>query len=86
MLKLQRRRLAIANNDKENQTRIYKVGDKVLIMQRKYEHKSKTKLSSPTKGPFIITRVYMNGNVCIHRGAYEEDISICGLRPYYDLE
>jgi hypothetical protein len=89
LLKLQRRRQAIANNKKENQTRIphdYKVGDKVLIVQKKYERKTKAKLSSPTEGPFTITRVYTNGNVRITRDAYEEDISIRRLRPYYDAE
>ena len=87
ILKLQRCRQAIANNKKENQTCVvhdYKVGEKVLIVQKKYKRQTKAKLSSPTEGPFTITRVYTNGNVCINRGAYEEDISIRRLRPYYD--
>jgi sporulation-control protein spo0M len=89
MLKLQCRHQAITNNDKENQTCIphaYKVGNKVLIVQRKYERKSKAKLSSPTEGPFTVTQVNMNGNVHIDRGTYEEDISIDCHRPYYDPE
>ncbi len=87
MLKMQRRRQAIANKHKENQTRIphtYNIGDKVLIVQKKYERQKKAKLSSPTEGPFTIVHIYTNGNVRINRGTYEEDISIRQLRPYYE--
>ena len=49
----------------------YKVGNKVLIVQKKYERQTKAKLSSPTEGPFMITRVYTNGNVRINRDTYE---------------
>ena len=89
LLKLQHHCQAIASNKKENQTCIphnYKVGNKVLIIQKTCECKTKAKLSSPTEGPFTITRVYMNGNVRITCGAYEEDISIRRLCPYYDPE
>jgi sporulation-control protein spo0M len=88
MLKLQHRRQASANNDKENQTRIthnYKVGDKVLIVQKKYECTTITTLSSPTDGPFTIVQVYMNGNILVNCNAYEEDTSIRRLHTYYEL-
>lgn len=89
LLKEQRRRQAIANNAKENKTRIqheYKVGDLVLIVEKSYERAKKAKLSSPTEGPYEILRVYTNGNVRIRRGNYDEDISIRRLRPYYNRE
>jgi hypothetical protein len=84
LLKCQHRTQAIANNKKENRNRVqhdYKVGDLVLIVQRSYERKKKAKLSTPTEGPFKIIRTYMNGNVCIQRGNYEEDISIHRIHP-----
>ncbi len=59
---------AIANNAKENKTRIqheYKVGDLVLIVEKSYERAKKAKLSSPAEGPYKILRVYTNGNVHI---------------------
>jgi len=89
LLRLQCLCQAIANNKKENHTRIvhdYKVSNKVLIVQQTYECKTKAKLSSPTEGPFTITPVYTNGNICITLGTYEEDISIRRLHPYYDPE
>ena len=87
MLKLKYHCQAIANNDKENQTCIphnYQIGDKAIIVQKKYECRKKAKLSSPTEGPFTIVHIYTNGNVRINRGTYEEDISIRRLRPYYE--
>jgi sporulation-control protein spo0M len=88
MLKLQHCRQAIANHDKENQTCIthnYKVGEKVLIVQKTYKRTTMAKLSSPTEGPFTIVQVDMNGNVLISCNAYDEDISIRRLHPYYEL-
>jgi hypothetical protein len=85
LLKCQRRTQAIANNKKEK-NRVphnYKVRELVLIVQKPYERKRKAKLSTPTKGPFPITKTYTNGNVCIRRGNYEEDISIHRIRPYH---
>ncbi|KAL7474006.1 hypothetical protein ACHAW6_000008, partial [Cyclotella cf. meneghiniana] len=52
MLKMQRRRQAIANKLKENQTRIphtYKIGDKVLIVQKKYERQKRQNSLHPLK-------------------------------------
>lgn len=87
MLKLQCHCQAIANTDRENKVPIphnYQVGDKVLIIQKKYESGKKAKLSSPTEGPFTIIQVYTNGNVCINCGTCEEVVSICCICPYYD--
>ena len=86
LLKRQCRTQAIANNKKENKSRLhhdYKVGDLVLIVQQSYERKRKAKLSTITEGPFTIIRTYTNGNVRIQRGNYEEDISIRRIRPYH---
>jgi hypothetical protein len=86
LLKCQRNIQANANNKKENKNRVphdYKVGDLVLIVQKPYERKRKTKIKTPTEGPYPITRTYSNGNVRIQRGHYEEDISIRRLRPYH---
>ena len=55
----------------------------VLIVEKSYERAKKSKLSSPTEGPYEVIRVYTNGNVRIRRGNYDEDINICRLRPYY---
>ena len=77
----------MANNKKENKNRIqhnFKVGDLVLIVDRSYEQAKKSKLSSPTQGPYEIIKVYANGNVRIQRGNYNEDISIHCLHPYYN--
>ena len=85
-LKQQRTQQAIANNTKENKNRLeheYKVGDLVLIVEKPYERAKKSKLSSPTEGPYEIIKVYNNGNVRIRRGNYDEDMSIRRLRPYY---
>ena len=89
LLKNKRRVQAIANNKKENKNRIpheYKPGDLVLIVQKSYERKKKAKLSSPTEGPFQITRTYNNGNVQIDRGNYQEDISIRRIRSYHPTD
>ena len=85
-LKELRRQQAVANNRKENKSRIphqYSIGDMVLIVEKSYERAKKSKLSSPTEGPYEVIRVYTNGNVRIRRGNYDEDINIRRLRPYY---
>jgi hypothetical protein len=85
LLKCQQHVQAIANKKKENKNCVpheYKIGDLVLIVQKSYEHKRKAKLSSPTEGPFPIVCTYTNINVCIKRGNYEEDVSICRICPY----
>ena len=86
IIKKERRRQTVANNRKENKTRLeyeYKVGDMVLIVDKPYERAKKAKLSTPTEGPYEILRIYANGNVRIRRGNYDEDISIRRLRPYF---
>jgi uncharacterized radical SAM superfamily protein len=86
LLKERRRHQSIVNNDKENKNRLiyqYNVRDLVLIVVTPYERAKKAKLSSPTKGPYEVLRVYTNGNIRIRRGKYNEDISIRCLRPYH---
>jgi transposase InsO family protein len=51
---------AVKNNSKENTSRIdhkYQVGDKVLIVLDATERRSQSKLNSPTRGPYVITKV-----------------------------
>ncbi len=84
-LKLTRQEQAISNNNKENKKRIdheYQVGDLVLIVTPTSERRKQRKLSSPTEGPYAITRVYTNGTVQLLRGTFEEQMSIRRLRPY----
>ena len=86
LLKEQRCNQSVANNRKENKNCLkhnYKVGDLVLIVDKSYERAKKAKLLSPTQGPYGIIKVYMNRNVRIRRGNYDEDISIRRLHPYY---
>ncbi len=84
-IKVLRQEQAIANNTKENKKRIdheYHVGDLVLIVTPTSERRKQCKLSSPTEGPYAITRVYANGTVRLLCGAFEEIMSIRRLRPY----
>ena len=77
---------AIKNNASENSSRIhhnYQVGDQVLIVLDAHERRSQSKLQSPTRGPYVITKVYNNGTVKIIRGSYEEIIHIRRLKPFH---
>ena len=61
-------RQALQNNANENQKRVnhlYKVGDKVLIVLKKYEQQKKAKISPSThaRGPFTIVEIFNNGTV-----------------------
>ena len=84
-IKEKRRAQAEKNNSKENKGRVqheYKVGDLVLLVTPAYERKNQVKISSPTAGPYRITKVYNNGTIRILRGAYEDKVSIRRVRPY----
>ncbi len=84
-LKRMRQEQAINNNNKENKKQIdhdYHIGNLVLIVTPTSERHKQRKLSSPTKGPYAITRVYANGTVRLLRGTFEETISIQRLLPY----
>ncbi len=66
---------AKASNVKENKSRLnkqYTVGEKLLIVLDADERCDKPKLDKPTKGPFMITKVFENGTVEINRGRYTE--------------
>ena len=41
------------------------------------------KLDAPTKGPYQITTVYMNGTVRIQRDSINEHINIQRIKPYF---
>ena len=82
---------AIENNAKENKKRLehtYKVGDKVLLVYKKYELRSNPKISPSTypRGPFTITEVIANGTVKIQCGAYVDIVSIRRITPYRPRE
>ncbi len=82
---------AIENNAKENKKRLehtYKVGDKVLLVYKKYELRSNPKTSPSTypRGPFTITEVIANGTVKIQCGAYVDIMSIRRITPYHPRE
>mmetsp|Transcript_126 Transcript_126/g.296 ORF Transcript_126/g.296 Transcript_126/m.296 type:complete len:102 (-) Transcript_126:186-491(-) len=86
-LKQQRLQHASTNNFKENKKRVnhtYSVNDLVLIITPSSERNKQRKLSSPTEGPYRITKVYANGTVRILRGHFEETMSIRRLRPYHN--
>jgi hypothetical protein len=59
---------AIQNNANENRKRVnhtYKVGDKVLIVLKKYEQRKKPKIlpSTHAGGPFTFVEIFNNGTV-----------------------
>jgi ribosomal protein L21E len=82
---LERHKSAVASNEKENRSRItkhYQPGDRVLIVLDPDERRSQPKMSQPTKGPYIITKVNPNGTVEINRGSFNETINIRRLKPF----
>ena len=54
---------------------VYKIGDLVLIIQSDYVFPKKSKLSSPTEGPYEIIAIHSNGKSV----SSDEGISICYL-------
>ena len=71
------------NNARENAGRVeheYKVGDKVYYRK----HGKLRKLSTPRRGPFEITHVYLNGTVRLLRGAVNERVNIRHLMPHFE--
>jgi hypothetical protein len=82
---LERHKSAAASNEKENRSRIakhYQPGDSVLIVLDPEERHSHPKMSQPTRGPYIITKVNTNGTVEINRGSFNETINIRRLKPF----
>jgi ribosomal protein L21E len=82
---LERHKSAAASNEKENRSRNakhYQPGDSVLIVLDPDERRSHPKMSQPTKGPYIITKVNTNGMVEINRGSFNETINIRRLKPF----
>ena len=79
-------RQAIQNNAKENRKRLnyeYKVGDKVLIVFKKYERKAKITPSTYSRGPFTIVEIFDNGTVRLRCGSYIDTVSIRRITPYH---
>ena len=86
ILKQKRLLAAKCNNDKENTSRIvynYKVGDRILTFCSRSERTYTRKLNSPTKGPFVITKVYKNGTVEIEKKGFFERINIRHIKPHH---
>ena len=80
-----RDRLAAIGNERENSKQkehTYAVGDKVLIVRRKYKRTAKI-ATAPTEGPFEIIKIYKNGTVQIERNNYYETINIRRLKPFH---
>ena len=71
--------------DRENKTWIkyrYSVGDKILILCKKNDIKSK--LECPTQGPYSIVQIFQNGTIEIDHGAYTETINLSRVKPYLE--
>ena len=69
----------IKNNLCENKNRInhqYQVKDQVLIVYHFHYWKNQRKLSSPTEGPYTITKVYKNSTVELDQKDYYERMNI----------
>ena len=82
-LKDKRRKSSRIANERENKSRIdkvYKKGDKVLIILNRMDRGAK--LNSPTEGPYEIVKVYNNGTIKIKRNKYFETISITRVKPF----
>ena len=65
-MKDKRRKSSRIANERENKSRItkvYKKGDKVLIILNRIDRGAK--LNSPTEGPYEIVKVYTNGTIKI---------------------
>jgi len=81
-----RNQLAIKDNARENSKRMpyeYTVGEKILIVSKHYERTSK--LSAPTKGPYVIVKINKNGTVVIERNQYHETINMRRIRPFKEI-
>ena len=57
----------------------YRIQDKVLVRNEKAK-----KYEEPYVGPYLITQVWTNVNVTIHRGAIQDCIKIRWIKPYYE--
>ncbi len=80
-------KLVTASNQKENQSwhnKQYLPGDKVIIILDADECRSQPKMSTPTWGPFTITRVHTNRTVEFNCGQVTEIIDIRRIKPYYE--
>ena len=82
-----RDKLAIKDNARENSKRVpyeYTVGEKILIVSKSYERNRK--ISSPTRGPYVIIKINKNGTVVIERNEYYETINIRRIRPFKESD
>ncbi len=86
-LKKLRQQQAESNNSRKNKKRTqhtYHVGDKILLVTPVNQRRNHHKLSSPTEGPYVITKVYQNGTIKILRNNFEEIVNIRRVRPFYE--
>jgi hypothetical protein len=81
----QKRQKEMARNNKRENASIlnhdYKVGDKALL---KKSGKHLRKLEAPRTGPYTVTVIYTNGNLCIQKGNVNERVNITRLFPYFE--
>ncbi len=76
-IRLRKQDLIDKNNTRENSLRVdydYQVGDQVLVLITSKD--ITRKLNCPTKGPFMIIQVYINGTVHVQNGAVSERVNI----------
>mmetsp|Transcript_27299 Transcript_27299/g.56590 ORF Transcript_27299/g.56590 Transcript_27299/m.56590 type:complete len:225 (+) Transcript_27299:65-739(+) len=84
-LKRLRQQQAENNNIRENNKRTIHISNvRILLVTPVNERRTHRKLSSPTEGPYVITKVYQNGTIKILRNNFEEIVSIRRVRPFYE--
>ncbi len=82
----ERRCITTTTNVRENKGHInwnYNQGDQVLITMDSHEQSSQPKMNQPTRGPFTITNIHLNGTMDITCGNVTETINIRHLKPFF---
>ena len=80
-IRLSKHKIMYKNNQLENKNlkpHTYIIWDEVLVRNKKVH-----KYEEPYVGPYLITQVWTNVNVTIHRGAVQERINIIWIKPYH---
>lgn len=80
-----KKKATIMTNTWENKSciqHVYHEGNKILLLIDSKDHKSK--LDSPTEGPYEVLRAYDNGTIHINQGSYEETINIRRVKPFHN--
>ena len=78
-----RQKLVDRDTERKNKRRLdfdYKVGDKVTLRKDGVLRKAEDK----NTGPFVITRVHVNGTIRIQHGSVSERLNIRRVDPYFE--